>query len=330
MTTSSAETASGTMAGGGGHASHTSSGLPIDVFAKLVEEELGLPIGSVTPEARLIEDLGLDSLQMLDLLLLLDAIDARLDSEDLARISRVGDLHRRVVEHLKLCQLRAGLVCESGSGGVCRESPAKRRRPSVVTRLLGTRTRQRPLGGADYEFLYALMQGCDGVFFRRHGRGPNPDQFAKELSRGALVQHVVLDRVADSPIGLISARDADLRRGIVHLEFVVAGRLQGQGWPFEACMLFIDHLFRSWPLRKIYAEVLAHEVEDVASGIGRLFVREGILAAHEYVDGSWVDVHILSLFRDRWDQDAPRILRGLVVGSGGVSEAKSADDVSAC
>lgn len=93
-------------------------------------------------------------------------------------------------------------------------------------------------------------------------------------------------------------------------------------------MLFVDHLFRSWPLRKIYAELLAHHLKDVASGIDRIFVREGVLGAHEYVDGMWVDVHILSLFRDRWNQNAPRLLRGLVLGAGGTSSPPSALDDS--
>jgi RimJ/RimL family protein N-acetyltransferase len=293
----------------------------VEAFTSLVETELGLPAGSVRPEARLIEDLGLDSLQMLDLLLLLDALDAHLDVEDLSRVVRVADLHRKFVERWTLAR-RASQVCESVSESWPRDDVRRTRCRSTASQMSGLRTMQRPIRSSDYEFLYELVHPIHAGFTRRGAQGPNPEEFASELWRDVLAQHVVLDRSTGAPIGMVSAREADMRRGIAFLDFILDPRVHGLGWPFEAAMLFVAHLFRTWPLRKIYVEVLAHHVDDIASGLGRLFVEEGRLVAHEYVDGAWVDLHILGLFRERWERDAPRILRGLV------GRQQSAADVS--
>lgn len=289
--------------------------LPIEAFACLVEAELRLPRGSVTPEARLIEDLGLDSLQMLDLVLLIDALGAHLDAEAIARARRFRDVHRMFAERWTLAQ-HAGLVCEQAPPSWTPDAVRTRERVSGGQRLIGLRTRLRPLRQADDDLLYELVQSDGGAFLRRRGTGPSPRSFAAALWRGVLEQQVVLDRATDSPIGLVTARDADMRRGVARLELILDPHVHGRGWPFEAVMIFVDHLFRSWPLRKLYAAVLAHHLDDIASGLGRLFVEEGRLAAHEYFDGGWVDLHILSLFRESWERDAPRVLRGLVVDRG--------------
>lgn len=287
--------------------------LPIEAFACLVEAELGLPRGSAVPEARLIEDLGLDSLQMLDLLLLLDALDAHIEPEAIARVTRMRDLHRLFVDRWTLAQ-HAGLVCESTPPGWIPEATRRSMRGIGAQRLTGLRSRLRALSVADDEFLYDLVQQSPGAALARNGKGPNPRSFSADLWRGVLDQRLILDRTSDGPIGLVAARNADMRRGIAWLDITLHPRVHGRGWPFESVMLFVDHLFRGWPLRKLYAEVLGGHIDDVASGVGRLFVEEGRLAAHEYVDGAWSDLHILALFRERWERDAPRLLRGLVPG----------------
>lgn len=285
--------------------------LPIEAFACLVEAELGLPRGSAIPEARLIEDLGLDSLQMLDLLLLLDALDAHIEPEAIARVTRIRDLHRLFVDRWTLAQ-HAGLVCEATPPGWIPEATRGRMRGVGAQRLTGLRSRLRALRASDDEFLYDLVQQSPGASLARHGKGPNPRSFSADLWRGVLDQRLILDRTSDGPIGLVAARNADMRRGIAWLDVTLHPRVHGRGWPFEGVMLFVEHLFRSWPLRKLYAEVLAGDLDDVASGVGRLFVEEGRLVAHEYVDGGWSDLHVLALFRERWERDAPRLLRGLV------------------
>jgi len=301
--------------------------LPLEAFACLVEAELGLARGSITPEARLIEDLGLDSLQMLDLLLLIDALGAHLDAEAIARARRFRDVHRMFAERWTLAQ-HAGLVCESVPTSWTPDPARARPRARGASRFVGSRTRLRAVRATDDPMLYELMQADGGAFLRRRGSGPSPRAFAAELRRGVLEQQIVVDRATDAPIGLVTARDADMRRGIAYLELVLDPQVHGRGWPFEAVMLFIDHLFRSWPLRKLHAEVIGSHVEDIASGLGRFFVEEGCLAAHEYVDGVWVDLHILSLFRERWERDAPRLLRGLVAERADESPAASPRDES--
>ena len=60
---------------------------------KIIEEELGVDPGDVTAEARLLEDLGADSLDALELLMAMEenfAID--ITDEEAAKWTTVGDI----------------------------------------------------------------------------------------------------------------------------------------------------------------------------------------------------------------------------------------------
>ena len=43
-----------------------------DKVAKLLAEQLGLPVSKITPESRIVEDLGADSLDVVELLMTLE------------------------------------------------------------------------------------------------------------------------------------------------------------------------------------------------------------------------------------------------------------------
>ena len=75
---------------------------------------------------------------------------------------------------------------------------------------------------------------------------------------------------------------------------------------FEAVLLFLGYLFRQFPLRKVCAEMLSFNYADVASGAGRFFNVDGIMKEHEYYDGQYWDMYILSVTRAQWTQIAMR------------------------
>jgi RimJ/RimL family protein N-acetyltransferase/acyl carrier protein len=285
--------------------------LSVDDFASHIATELGIENSELSSGARLIDDLGLDSLQMLELALLLDGMGAHFEAEDLARISRIGDVYRIYVERRTL-SLYSDLACEGGpepwpSAGSLRH----RSTPPLSSR----RTRQRPVVAADYAYLWDLARSDgDAVLGRERGRVVSPERFATALWQGVLAQHIILDAATAAPVGLLRAYDTDLRNGFAYLGLALERRVRGRGWPFEAMALFVNYLFRTWPLRKLYAELLAPSRQAIASGLGGLLAEEGRLVAHEYVDGAWVDLYIVGLFRERWEADSPRLL-GRILGA---------------
>ncbi|MCM1438932.1 MAG: acyl carrier protein [Roseburia sp.] len=64
-----------------------------DKVAKLLAEQLGISVIKVTPESKIIEDLGADSLDVADLLMTLeDEMGKSLPDEDITKIKTVGEL----------------------------------------------------------------------------------------------------------------------------------------------------------------------------------------------------------------------------------------------
>ena len=71
------------------------------IFEKIrdiIAEQLGVDPGEVTPESRFIDDLGADSLDIVELIMALEEeFDMEIPDEEAEKISTVGD----VVEYLK-------------------------------------------------------------------------------------------------------------------------------------------------------------------------------------------------------------------------------------
>jgi hypothetical protein len=105
----------------------------------------------------------------------------------------------------------------------------------------------------------------------------------------------------------VSAFQADLRNRHCHIA-VVARPDAPPGAGMEGTALLIEHLFAEFDLRKVYAEVMAPNGDAFASGTERLFVVEGRLTDHEFLDGEYHDMLVMAISRDRWDANGERLL----------------------
>lgn len=67
----------------------------------IIVEQLGVGVEEVTPEASFIEDLGADSLDIVELIMALeDEYGLEIPDEDAEKIETVGDAIRYIEEHL--------------------------------------------------------------------------------------------------------------------------------------------------------------------------------------------------------------------------------------
>lgn len=73
------------------------------IFEKLTEilaEQLDAEAGSITQETKLVEDLGADSLDVVDLVMTLeDEFDMEIPDEDIENVRTVGDIVKYLEEH---------------------------------------------------------------------------------------------------------------------------------------------------------------------------------------------------------------------------------------
>ncbi len=67
----------------------------------LVADQLGVDIGEVTPDASILDDLGADSLDVVELVLSLeDTFDIEVSDEEVEGMRTIGDIQQCVIGHV--------------------------------------------------------------------------------------------------------------------------------------------------------------------------------------------------------------------------------------
>jgi len=181
--------------------------------------------------------------------------------------------------------------------------------------LDGRSTQLRPIGGADYEGLRRIELTTLGASWRYRGATPSPEAFAANLWRGVLTQYMVVGRSDNRALGYVSAYNASLRHG--HAYLAAARFSTGSSFRFlEGAALFIDHVFQSWPFRKLYLDVTEFTLPQFEGMIGNLCEIEGRFIDDVYYRGRTWDRLILALYRTRWDDVTASTLSRFKMGVG--------------
>lgn len=176
--------------------------------------------------------------------------------------------------------------------------------PPSVTRNL----RLRPVQAGDYALLNETMLSPGYLHgWRYRGSTPSPEDFVRSLWSGVLCQFIAERRTDRTPVGLVSAYNANHRHRFAYLSLLSFPRYRGTGLLFEAVGAFIDYLFRTWEFRKLYSEVLSCNLPQFSSALGRYAVEEACLSRHEWHDGKFLSLHVLAVYREDWEQRFSRL-----------------------
>lgn len=170
--------------------------------------------------------------------------------------------------------------------------------PFVTENPRSTRVGLLPLKQSDYDFLYDLALSPD-VLWQWHGRSPGPESFAGTLYADTLVNFVIVD-AAGHRLGYVSAYSANMVHGTVSIQIFFHATARGLGWPLEAGALFLDHLFDSYPLRKVYINSPEYYFRRLKGILRFGFEVEGCLRQSVYGFGQYWDVYIAAVTRERW------------------------------
>lgn len=168
--------------------------------------------------------------------------------------------------------------------------------------LTGRWVRLRPPTGttAELQKLYALSVGSSNSIRWRYRGTPVPfDQFVGQFWTGVLTQYVVdrLNAPSDTS-GLVVAYQSDLVGGHAHIAGLMEPGPPGSG--AEAFLLLLHHLFKTFPLHKIYVEIPAFNIPQVGFVLRAKLREEGRLQGHVFFDGCHWDQHIFAAYRDRF------------------------------
>ncbi len=258
-----------------------------DAFAIVLGRRLVRPVEGWQPNDLLVDRLAWDSLRVLEVLAWLREMGIELPEELVGELRTLGDLHHYVV---------------TIGGRLGADAPP----PPVRHPLVGPRVRLVPLTiQHEAEALSLYTTGSHLTRYRLRGATPSPESFRQALWERVLAQFVV---VCDGKIiGLVSAFQPDFRNGHAHIA-VVARPDAPPGTGMEGVSLLIEHLFAEFDLRKVYAEVMAPNAGAFGSGVGRVFVVEGRLTGHEYLEGEYHDMLVMAISRERWAENVDRLL----------------------
>ncbi|KAA0232739.1 MAG: N-acetyltransferase [Actinobacteria bacterium] len=94
-----------------------------------------------------------------------------------------------------------------------------------------------------------------------------------------------------------------------HFALLGDPRFTGTGLMFDGLALLLDHTFRTWEMRKLYAEALEYNLPQFKGAIGRLLEVEGRLRQHTWRQGRWWDRFTLTLERTTWEEYRGRVMR---------------------
>lgn len=266
-----------------------SRGQPTIDFTTMVaylERVLGDDLQSVTADSHLVEDLGWDSLSMVEMIGLFDRHGITLPVELLGELNTLGDVHHYLT----------------------RGSPAPTKLPASTDPLVGPNVRLLPVGAGDHDYLFRLIAtGEHLVSYRLRGQTPSPESFNRFLWEQVLAQFLVTDHEGRT-IGLVSSFEPNFRHRYAYLAAVADPAFKDSGLVLEGMTLLISYLFAEFDLRKLYAESIESNFAQFQTGAARVFEVEGRLRAHEYVHGNYQDFVILAIWRDTWREHHSRIL----------------------
>jgi RimJ/RimL family protein N-acetyltransferase len=213
---------------------------------------------------------------------LADALEQPADLDIIRQLATVGDAHRWLEGALASGeQLRAPVTAPAGTS---------------------TRVRLRPVLEQDLLPIYlASFDPATSGAWRYRGRTLPADEFVAGLADGVRAQYMVELVATGTAVGLVSAYDHNQAGQHCKVAFLRIGeRTPGDaGATFEGLLLFISHLFSTFPYRKLFAEVPAYNMSLFEPGFAQ---EEGVLREYLFHEGRPVDLHIVSIRRDQWTQ----------------------------
>ena len=252
----------------------------------------------LTDDARLVDDLSLDSLAMMRLLTWLSARGVSVDTNRhlLADVGEVLSLLDKIA--FPGLSIRVTEGRGTSLPGVADMPVRPQRHGDPRARVLeGPAFRLVPPRPDDIGYLYGLAVDPDiGFRWRYRGSVPSFERFSSEFWTSVVVQLVARRIQDDLPVGHVVAYGGDMSMGYTFLGAVFQPEYTGTGLAAQAVAVFVRYLFKTFPLRKIYIEVPGFNWAQMASGEGILFEIEGVLKKHEYYDGQYWDKYYCAIY----------------------------------
>jgi RimJ/RimL family protein N-acetyltransferase len=274
--------------------------LTLDAFVDLVVGEMGLEADStITANTHLIDELAFDSLRYMELIALLAELVGPKKSVDVSVIDFMDTL-ASAFEYYQIALQAEPAYTDVDTKDANGSNSVEENSSQSQSDLVGNLVNLRACKQADMQPLYEMVLNDEVARrWRYNGAQPSYETFASTFANGVLTQYTVgLNSIA-SVAGLVTAYNPDLRNRFCYVSGYCDATLIGTGVGFEAIILFVGHIFKTWDFVKIYAEVAEYNYASWSSGEGSVFQVEGRLRNHLYQGDRRWDQLILAVYPDQ-------------------------------
>lgn len=163
----------------------------------------------------------------------------------------------------------------------------------------GRRVRLRAVRSSDRDWLYELHERAGVLALARTGGGEmRPDHLDAYLWTGVLCQFICEVRESSERFGTVVCYDHRPRDRVASVAAIMIE--PGGASSLEPFSLFVDHLFQTYRLRKVYGEVSAAQIGKMSQSLARYMELEATLHDWDLGDDGWQDRFIFSLSRSTW------------------------------
>lgn len=169
--------------------------------------------------------------------------------------------------------------------------------------LRGRRIALKPISPADVPKLFELIRTAESERpWRVDVDQLTPEMFSQVIWSNTSAAFLVnADDGSDTEpvlVGLLQIHSLDLRSKHAHISYVVSKEHRLSGWTIEAVILATNYAFSMWPLRKLYLQTRASNLEQFASAAGRVMTEEARLRDHLIAGDSHEDLVQFAITRD--------------------------------
>lgn len=163
------------------------------------------------------------------------------------------------------------------------------------------RARLRTVMTSDVEMLYRVELSEElGVRWRFRGSTPSPSDYSQTPWTNALATFLIEKRSERTPVGVVAIYNANMASQRASLSLAAFPGYERTPSVIDGALMMINYAFTVWPLRKLYADVLGFNLDQLSSITRHLFTEEARLSDWEFFDDQWWDIVYFSLAREDW------------------------------
>ena len=164
--------------------------------------------------------------------------------------------------------------------------------------LRGRHVELEPLQPSDLGWLYDLVVADPALLgWLFAGVLPNRLQFQRRMEAGVHQQLRIHGRSTSGPVGVVFSYDLRPSDGVISLGMLLAEEARALGWPIEALVLYVGHLFATLPLRKISIDTTSDRGGTLLPSLHRLATLEAHHVDHERRGRGFVDRYTFAIHR---------------------------------